>query len=147
MTERYCITSPSNNRVTQTPALFFVRRRKTLGDLSFSLDLHWPIAGDFLSASWLGRDGSGHGPPGPEVMGELLNGAGPPPGPEGAGGLAPGPPEGPPALPPASSTPDVSYWLFSRRVMSLSSSSPNSPPIRDGSPTTITSFNTNILYC
>lgn len=33
----------------------------------------------------------------------------------------------------------ASNWVFSSRVMSLSSSSPNSPPIRVGSPTTITS--------
>lgn len=33
-----------------------------------------------------------------------------------------------------------SNWLFSSRVISRSSSSPNSPPIRVGSPTTITSY-------
>lgn len=33
----------------------------------------------------------------------------------------------------------ASYWVFSKRVIRRSSSSPNSPPIRVGSPTTITS--------
>merc|ERR1719336_2747542 len=36
--------------------------------------------------------------------------------------------------------PAGSYWEFSSREMSRSSSSPNSPPIRLGSPTTITSW-------
>lgn len=34
----------------------------------------------------------------------------------------------------------ASYWVFSKRVIRRSSSSPNSPPIRVGSPTTITSW-------
>ena len=37
--------------------------------------------------------------------------------------------------------PEGSYWEFSRRDISRSSSSPNSPPIKEGSPTTITSWN------
>ena len=65
--------------------------------------------------------------------GPLLNWGG------GPGGGGPPPPDPPP--PPVGSSKDTagSYWVFSNLVISLSSSSPNSPPIRDGSPTTITS--------
>jgi len=87
---------------------------------------HWLIAGDFLSLSWLVIADWGLGPedrswdPGQglavEVIGELENSS-------------------------CSSSPLVaSYCVFSKRVMSRSSSSPNSPPISDGSPTTITSW-------
>ena len=63
---------------------------------------------------------------------------------EGGGITPPGPPstesEGSSRGGPGWPMPAGSYWEFSRREISRSSSSPNSPPIRDGSPTTITSW-------
>lgn len=103
---------------------------------------HWLTAGDFLSESWLEGVLPWGGPPTP-------------PGPRSPTGPPTlGPPTGPP--PPQELGPPVigesekpwlswsnelaaSYWVFSSLVMSRSSSSPNSPPISDGSPTTITS--------
>ena len=59
------------------------------------------------------------------------------------GGGGPPPPPGWPPPPPgplgSSSETVGSYCVFSNLVMSRSSSSPNSPPISEGSPTTITS--------
>ena len=55
-----------------------------------------------------------------------------------------GPPPGPPVG--SSRATDGSYCVFSNRVISRSSSSPNSPPINEGSPTTITSCNNNTTH-
>ena len=95
-------------------------------------------------------------PPGPgppmklgSSMGPWPMGPGPPIGPGPIGPMGPtgpmGPPMGGPGGPPWAAAWAAaaagSYWAFSSRLISLSSSSPNSPPIREGSPTTITSCN------
>lgn len=67
------------------------------------------------------------------LSGVFHEGGSPPPGPEKG-------PEGSSRGGPGCPTPEGSYWVFSNRVISLSSSSPNSPPIKEGSPTTITSW-------
>ena len=72
------------------------------------------------------------------LSGVFQEGGRPPPGPEKG-------PEGSSRGGPGCPTPEGSYWVFSNRVISLSSSSPNSPPIREGSPTTITSWKTKRL--
>lgn len=87
---------------------------------------HWLTAGDFLSESWL--------------EGVFCWG--------GQGPRSAGPHElGPVSVKLCASWSKLlaaSYCVFSSRVISLSSSSPNSPPISEGSPTTITSYNTNL---
>lgn len=67
------------------------------------------------------------------LSGVFQDGGRPPPGPEKG-------PEGSSSGGPGCPTPEGSYWVFSSLVISLSSSSPNSPPIKEGSPTTITSW-------
>lgn len=110
------------------------RNRNTDSErFAFSLEMnyhHWLTAGDFLSESWF--DG-------------VLPCDGPTPGPPRS--PTPPPHEFVPGMGESAWKPwlswsselAASYWVFSSRVISLSSSSPNSPPISVGSPTTITS--------
>lgn len=96
---------------------------------------HWLTAGDFLSESW--------------VEG-VLPCEGPTPGPRSP---TPAPHEFEPGMGESAWKPwlswsselAASYWVFSSRVISRSSSSPNSPPISDGSPTTITSCKNSVV--
>ena len=77
------------------------------------------------------------------LSGVFHEGGRPPPGPEKG-------PEGSSKGGPGCPTPEGSYWVFSSLVISRSSSSPNSPPINDGSPTTITSWKSrafSLLHC